>query len=189
MKSPAVTSHGPFFSIWRVLGPSVCKRTEIRFKLSTISVTSSFTPGMVLNSCNTPSIRMFVAATPGSEESRIRRRELPSVVPKPRSSGSTTNLPYVGSKITLSRFGFSISIIRVAPPLLVPPYLVKGVIWSRAQQSGALQSSDQYHRVAASQSLYLPNFRGPETTIWEPCGCLLHEAVSCSPCSESRSEP
>ena len=59
----------------------------------TISVTSSFTPGMVENSCWTPAILMVVGAVPGSEESMIRRRALPSVVPYPRSRGSTTYLP------------------------------------------------------------------------------------------------
>ena len=47
--------------------------------LRMISVTSSFTPGMVLNSCSTPSMRMLVTAAPGIEESRLRRRALPIV--------------------------------------------------------------------------------------------------------------
>ena len=51
------------------------------FTLRTISVTSSFTPGMVENSCWTPAILMEVTAVPGRDESRIRRRELPRVVP------------------------------------------------------------------------------------------------------------
>jgi hypothetical protein len=49
--------------------------------LSTISVTSSFTPGMVVNSCWTPAILMLVAAVPGREESIMRRSALPKVVP------------------------------------------------------------------------------------------------------------
>jgi hypothetical protein len=44
-----------------------------------ISVTSSFTPDTVLNSCSTPSIRMDVTAAPGMDDSRVRRIELPSV--------------------------------------------------------------------------------------------------------------
>jgi hypothetical protein len=47
--------------------------------LRMISVTSSLTPGTVVNSCSTPSIRMDVTAAPGIEESRVRRSELPSV--------------------------------------------------------------------------------------------------------------
>ena len=51
------------------------------FTLRTISVTSSFTPGMVENSCCTPAILIEVTAVPGRDESRMRRRELPNVVP------------------------------------------------------------------------------------------------------------
>ena len=58
--------------------------------LSTMSVTSSRTPGMLLNSCSTPSICTAVTAAPCSDDSRMRRIALPSVMPKPRSSGSAT---------------------------------------------------------------------------------------------------
>ena len=44
-----------------------------------MSVTSSLTPGTVVNSCSTPSIRIDVTAAPGMEESRVRRIELPIV--------------------------------------------------------------------------------------------------------------
>ena len=56
-----------------------------------------------------------VTAAPGSEDNRIRRKELPKVVPYPRSSGSTTNLPYLASSLisTVSIFGFSISSIHL----------------------------------------------------------------------------
>ena len=57
-----------------------------------MSVTSSVTSGTVVNSCSTPSILTEVIAAPWSELSSTRRSELPSVVPKPRSSGSATNL-------------------------------------------------------------------------------------------------
>ncbi|SLC53398.1 Uncharacterised protein [Mycobacteroides abscessus subsp. abscessus] len=56
-----------------------------------MSVTSSFTPGTVVNSWRTPSIRMLVTAAPGIDESSVRRSELPSVYPKPGSRGSMTN--------------------------------------------------------------------------------------------------
>ena len=52
-----------------------------------MSVTSSLTPGSVVNSCNASSKRSWVTAPPGMDESRVRRSELPSVVPKPGSSG------------------------------------------------------------------------------------------------------
>ena len=44
-----------------------------------MSVTSSFTPGTVENSCRTPSILMLVMAAPGMEDSSVRRSELPIV--------------------------------------------------------------------------------------------------------------
>ena len=53
-----------------------------------MSVTSSRTPAMVENSCSTPSICAAVMAEPCSDDSRMRRSALPSVTPKPRSSGS-----------------------------------------------------------------------------------------------------
>ena len=43
------------------------------------SVTSSLTPGIVVNSCSTPSMRIEVMAAPGIDESSVRRSELPSV--------------------------------------------------------------------------------------------------------------
>ncbi|GJE70181.1 hypothetical protein CHKEEEPN_1715 [Methylorubrum podarium] len=74
------------------LGWSVCERSAIVLMLRTMSVTSSRTPGIDENSCSTPSICTEVTAAPWSEESSTRRRELPSVVPKPRSSGSATTV-------------------------------------------------------------------------------------------------
>jgi hypothetical protein len=62
-----------------------------------MSVTSSRTPAIVENSCSTPSIWIAVIAAPWSEERSTRRSALPSVMPNPRSSGSTT--------ITASRSG------------------------------------------------------------------------------------
>ncbi len=46
-----------------------------------ISVTSSLTPGIELNSCNTPSIFTWLTAAPGKEEIMILLKELPRVVP------------------------------------------------------------------------------------------------------------
>ena len=47
--------------------------------------------GEAENSCSTPSILIEVTAAPWSEDRSTRRSELPSVIPKPRSSGSATN--------------------------------------------------------------------------------------------------
>ena len=56
-----------------------------------MSVTSSSTPGIVLNSCCTPCSFTLLTAEPSRLDSRMRRRELPIVCPKPRSNGSTWN--------------------------------------------------------------------------------------------------
>ena len=55
-------------------------------------MTSSRTPARLENSCSTPSILIEVTAAPWSDDSSTRRSELPSVRPKPRSSGSATNV-------------------------------------------------------------------------------------------------
>ena len=55
------------------------------------SVTSSFTPGMMSNSWSASSKRTCVTAAPGIDESSVRRRLLPSVWPKPGSSGAMMN--------------------------------------------------------------------------------------------------
>ena len=60
--------------------------------LSTMSVTSSRTPAIEENSCSTPSICTDCTAAPCSEDSSTRRSALPSVTPKPRSSGSATSV-------------------------------------------------------------------------------------------------
>ena len=51
------------------------------------SVTSSFTPGIMSNSWSASSKRTWVTAAPGIDDSSVRRRLLPSVWPKPGSSG------------------------------------------------------------------------------------------------------
>ena len=58
-----------------------------------MSVTSSLTSSMVVNSWSAPSSRTAVIAAPWSEDNSTRRSELPMVMPKPRSNGSHTNLP------------------------------------------------------------------------------------------------
>jgi len=58
----------------------------------TMSVTSSRTPAIDENSCSTPSMCTDCTAAPWSDDSRMRRSALPSVTPKPRSSGSATSV-------------------------------------------------------------------------------------------------
>jgi hypothetical protein len=87
---PAVISPGPEALRRMRFGPSPCILRPIALTLSTMSVTSSRTPGIEENSCSTPSIWIDVTAAPCSEESSTRRSALPSVRPKPRSSGSAT---------------------------------------------------------------------------------------------------
>src|SRR4051812_39480859 len=76
---------------------SVCMRTTMSFRLRTMSVTSSFTPGTVENSCATPSTRTLVIAAPPSEDSSTRRMLLPNVYPNPLSRGSTVKVPRFSS--------------------------------------------------------------------------------------------
>jgi hypothetical protein len=77
--SPAVTSAGPFAFRYAVMGSSRSERitSSLRFKM--MSVTSSFTLGMVENSCSTPSMRTDEIAAPGIDDSNVRRSELPTV--------------------------------------------------------------------------------------------------------------
>src|SRR4029078_12673407 len=87
----AVTSTGRVALRCSRLGPSPSILSAICLTLSTMSVTSSRTPARLENSCSTPSILIEVMAAPWSEDNSPRRSELPSVIPKPRSSGSATN--------------------------------------------------------------------------------------------------
>ena len=79
------------FSIRSVFSAGLWFFTTRLFKFRQMSVTSSKTPGIVLNSCWTPCSFTLLTALPSSEESRIRRRLLPIVCPNPRSNGSTWN--------------------------------------------------------------------------------------------------
>ena len=74
-----------------------------------MSVASSTTPGIGLNSCSTPSIRTAVMAAPSIELSSTRRRPFPMVVPNPRSNGCAVNMPYRSVSVSVlatSRLGF-----------------------------------------------------------------------------------
>ena len=93
--SPARTWPGPCFLSTIRFGPSACILMAISLMLRTMSVTSSRTPGIDENSCSTPSICTEVTAAPCSEDSSTRRSALPSVTPKPRSSGSATAVAWL----------------------------------------------------------------------------------------------
>src|SRR3990172_7803811 len=71
--------------------------------LRTMSVTSSITPFIELNSWFTPAILTDVTALPSRDERRTRLRLLPIVVPNPRSKGSMKNLPYILLDTLMSR--------------------------------------------------------------------------------------
>src|SRR5579859_7575942 len=81
----------------------------ICFRLRMMSVASSTTLGMGLNSCATPSIRTAVMAAPSIELSSTRRRPVPMVDPNPRSKGWAVNIPYRSVSVSVlatNRFGF-----------------------------------------------------------------------------------
>ena len=78
--SAAVTEPGPFFAMCTsISGDSPCSRATRFLRLRMMSVTSSRTPGRVVNSCAVPSTFTDVTAAPSSEESSTRRSELPNV--------------------------------------------------------------------------------------------------------------
>ncbi len=61
------------------------------FRLRIISVTSSTTPGIVENSCSTPSILIDVIAYPSREDNNTLLKALPIVRPNPGSKGLNSN--------------------------------------------------------------------------------------------------
>ena len=77
--SAAVTRPGPCLRRYITTGSSCSQETTSCLMLRMMSVTSSLTPGTVVNSCRTPSMRMLVTAAPGIEERSVRRSELPRV--------------------------------------------------------------------------------------------------------------
>ena len=62
--SPAVTALGPCSFKLILFGPSTSIPTAIAFRFKTMSVTSSRTPGIEENSCNTVFIFTEVIAAP-----------------------------------------------------------------------------------------------------------------------------
>ena len=61
---------GPRLSQRRVTGSSACTRRTRSFRFKMMSVTSSFTPGSVVNSCRASSKRTWVTAAPGIDDSK-----------------------------------------------------------------------------------------------------------------------
>src|SRR4051812_18966664 len=134
---PAVTSPGPVAVSARRFGPSPCIRIASCFTFRTRSVTSSRTPWMLLNSCSTPSMRMAVTAAPCSEDSSTRRSALPSVMPKPRSSGSATMVAVRSGSAPASTPSFSGRIserqfLSITSTLLSAPIPGRAPRWARA---------------------------------------------------------
>src|SRR5690242_18659604 len=119
--SPAVTSPGPCLRRYMLTGSSCSELTVRSLTFMTSSTTSSLTPGIVVNSCRTPSILILVTAAPGMDDSRVRRSELPSVYPKPGSRGSMVNrdrVSLIGSSERVGRWVMSTYFLQyVARPL------------------------------------------------------------------------
>src|SRR5258706_138714 len=90
--SPAVTSPGPCLRRYIETGSSCSELTHRSLTFMTSSTTSSLTPGIVVNSCSTPSILMLVMAAPGIELSRVRPGAIPRLVAQTRARGSLTEL-------------------------------------------------------------------------------------------------
>jgi hypothetical protein len=78
--SAAVTAPDPRLeTCTSISGDSPWSRQTRLFRLRMMSVTSSRTPGSVVNSWETPSILTAVTAAPSRDDSRTRRSELPNV--------------------------------------------------------------------------------------------------------------
>src|SRR2546428_14059942 len=89
--SPALATPGPFLRRRMDLVLSACNLKRIFLTLRMMSVTSSEMPGIVENSCRTPSILTETTAAPDNEDCKTRRRELPTVLPDPRPTGPPPN--------------------------------------------------------------------------------------------------
>ena len=96
-KLPALISPGPFVLIYIFFKPGEWTFKQTDFKLSNMSVKSSFTPGIVENSWTTPLSFTEVIAAPWRDESKILLNELPRVKPKPLSKGSAIKTPCLPS--------------------------------------------------------------------------------------------
>ena len=79
--SEALISPGPFASKTNFFVPSELHFKANDFTFNTISVTSSLTPFIDVNSCKTPSIWIEVTAAPLIEDNKILLNEFPNVKP------------------------------------------------------------------------------------------------------------
>ena len=79
--SEALISPGPLASKTNFLVPSELDFNAKDFTFNTISVTSSLTPLIEVNSCKTPSIWIDVTAAPLIDDNKILLSELPKVNP------------------------------------------------------------------------------------------------------------
>ena len=87
--SAAVITAGPFTESVIFFSPGSSASTTISFTFKIISVTASFTPSIVENSFNTPSILIPFIAVPGIDDSNILLSALPIVFPYPLYRGSS----------------------------------------------------------------------------------------------------
>src|SRR5215470_10233049 len=174
--SPAVTSVGPVFFTTMRLGPSPCILMAMSLMLRMMSVTSSRTPAMEENSWRTPSICTDCTLAPCKEESRMRRSALPSVNPKPRSSGSATTVAeHLGSDpgVTWSLFGrisscqffwivtsSPIALSSTHPPPCPPPYAGEG-----REGVGASWEKPAWRQTPAELRLHAPPLARPTTVV------------------------
>src|SRR3954469_17300681 len=143
--SPAVTAPGPCFFTTIRFGPSPCILIAMSLMFSTMSVTSSRTPAIEENSCSTPSMCTDCTAAPCSDDSRMRRSALPSVWPKPRSSGSATTVANRVASVpgvTCSLFG-RISSCQFFWIVTLSPLRVNRPASRFAFKSPALETADQ----------------------------------------------
>src|SRR5262245_40172299 len=106
---PDLAVPGPSAERLKVSGWSPCRRNGTCLRFRVMSVVSSTTPGMAVNSCSTRSILRAEIAAPSMDDSRILRSALPMVVPNPRSKGWAVKRPNLAVKVSLStsrRLGF-----------------------------------------------------------------------------------
>src|SRR5688572_21451135 len=144
--SAAVTMPGPFLFRVTVVSSTLCRRIATSLRLSRTSITSSCRPSSVVYSCRTPSISTSVIAAPGIEESSTRRSALPSVWPKPRSSGSTTTFarfePVFSDEMPRGRSTLlEVTAMRMKPSKLLGVELDDQVFVDVGRQIGALRQS------------------------------------------------
>src|ERR1044071_7036067 len=96
MMSDPFASPGPFFLRRMVFGLSVCKASRNPFTFKIMEVTSSVIPGIVENSCRTPSIFTVVTAAPVKEDNSTRRNALRRVLLSSLTGAAVTTVKIEG---------------------------------------------------------------------------------------------